>query len=205
MDALTLSSKATNCAACGAASCRPCLEKYLLSETTNDPTCPSCAKPWSHTFLAESLSGTFRKGTYKHHRENILYDREKARLPDSQEDAVRYRNAKAACAAEGPRVAELQVAIASDPENIKYITLKKECDDLYYKGSWMITDPFYTTYLQKCVERNIADSKKSTATRVYRSKLSTIYARLRPHRALVESYGLPRGGAAPEPTAVAPL
>ena len=84
----------TSCTACAAKICRTCLQTFLLQDDGKDPTCASCKAPWTHTFLYSTLTQTFRTGPYKLHREKVLYDREKARLPDTQEDAHRYKNAK---------------------------------------------------------------------------------------------------------------
>jgi hypothetical protein len=139
------------------------------------------------------LSGTFRKGAYKRHRESILHDREKARLPDAQEDAVRYRDAKAACGAEAPRIAELQAILVALPEVIEYENLRKACQAHY---DALLTHPNPTEYGKEysalCKRRDAALKEKTDATRPYRSELGKIHARTRPHRALVESYGLQR-------------
>lgn len=178
MDTVTGSSKPTSCAACSAAVCRPCLERYLLSESSKDPCCPACDKPWTHTFLATHMTATFRKGAYKHHRETVLHDREKARLPETQADAVRYRNAKAACAAVAQRVKELQAQMAALPEVIEYRRVKWDSMDI----SELIT----------------AEINKRDASRPIRVELGKIYERNRPSLELTESYGALRavGGAA---------
>jgi hypothetical protein len=66
-------------------------------DDVTDPVCPNdeCKKSWTQTFLCETLTGTFRLGPYKQHREKVLFDREKARLPDTQDDAKRYKDAVA--------------------------------------------------------------------------------------------------------------
>lgn len=66
-------------------------------DDVTDPVCPNdeCKKAWTQTFLCETLTGTFRLGPYKQHREKVLFDREKARLPDTQDEAKRYKDAKA--------------------------------------------------------------------------------------------------------------
>jgi hypothetical protein len=107
---------ATSCAACDAKVCRGCLEKCLLSETAADPSCPACSKTWSATFLAEVLRPSFRKGALKTHREKVLVDREKARLPDTQEDAARFIRAKARMDEEEERCTALRAKISEAPE-----------------------------------------------------------------------------------------
>jgi len=60
-----------------------------------DAICPNtdCAKQWTQTFLCDTLTSSFRLGPYKTHRETVLFDREKARLPDTQDDAKRFKDA----------------------------------------------------------------------------------------------------------------
>lgn len=83
----------TQCSFCMCIVCRTCIQTYLLQES--DAVCPNteCKKHWSSTFLCETLTNSFRLGPYKEHREKVLFDREKARLPDTQDDAKRYKDA----------------------------------------------------------------------------------------------------------------
>ena len=83
----------TTCSSCASVFCRSCLQTSLLYDESVDPPCPSCKTPWSHTFLCDSLTQAFRTGPYKTHREKLLVDKEQARIPDTQEDARRYKDA----------------------------------------------------------------------------------------------------------------
>jgi len=84
----------TTCSSCSSVFCRSCLQTSLLYDESVTPPCPSCKTPWSHTFLCDSLTQTFRTGPYKTHREKLLVDKERARIPDTQEDARRYKDAR---------------------------------------------------------------------------------------------------------------
>ena len=84
----------TTCPSCASVFCRACLQTSLLYDESIAPPCPSCKNPWSHTFLCDSLTQTFRTGPYKTHREKLLVDKEQARIPDTQEDARRYKDAR---------------------------------------------------------------------------------------------------------------
>ncbi len=55
---------------------------------------PECGHGWEREFLDGEFTRTFRLTTYKEHREKVLCDRERARLPVSQEDAIRYKHAQ---------------------------------------------------------------------------------------------------------------
>ena len=53
---------------------------------------PDCGNGWERDFLDGEFTRTFRLTTYKEHRETVLKDRERSRLPATQEDAAAYRN-----------------------------------------------------------------------------------------------------------------
>lgn len=79
----------TTCPYCETGVCRGCLQSYLLSENSVTPTCLNreCGRVWTRDFLDDQFTKSFRLGTYKEHRERVLLDRERARLPESQLDA----------------------------------------------------------------------------------------------------------------------
>jgi hypothetical protein len=68
----------------------------LLNDINDYPRCvnPECGHGWEREFLDSQFTRTFRLITYKAHREKVLSDRERARLPTSQEDAIAYKRAK---------------------------------------------------------------------------------------------------------------
>jgi hypothetical protein len=66
------------------------------------------------------LKPAFRTGPYQKLREKILFDREKARLPDAQEDAQRYKAAAARSTALVPAVAAARQAIKDAPETLAF-------------------------------------------------------------------------------------
>lgn len=71
------------CASCHAGACSTCVETYILS-TTQDPHCMSCRHGWNREFLCESLTKVFINGRLREHRENVLFERERALLPATQ-------------------------------------------------------------------------------------------------------------------------
>lgn len=89
----------TECPYCHTAICRSCLQTYALNDISDTLRCvnPDCGHGWERDFLDTAFSRVFRLGTYKEHREKILVDREKARLPATQEDAAAFREAKILC------------------------------------------------------------------------------------------------------------
>jgi hypothetical protein len=87
---------ATSCPYCAVQICRGCLQTYLLNDISDYPHCinTECGHGWDRDFLDGELTRTFRLTTYKEHREKVLSDRERARLPTSQEDAIAYKRAQ---------------------------------------------------------------------------------------------------------------
>ena len=136
-DACNKSTRAeTKCQYCKITICRTCLQTYLLSDINDIPRCinTECQRGWEREFLDGELTSSFRLKTYKEHREKVLADREKARLPATQEDAAAYKQAKL-----------IYVQAAKDEEiaAIEYNRLGKIMSD-------------FTT--RKCRARNVLDT-----------------------------------------------
>ena len=85
----------TSCPYCLTQICRQCLQTFLLNDINDMPRCVNtdCGQGWTREFLDAEMTRTFRLDTYKSHREKVLADREKARLPATQEDAAAYKAA----------------------------------------------------------------------------------------------------------------
>ena len=66
-------------------SCHRCIQRYILGEI-QDPHCMKCKKVWTREFLDEKMSKSFINNELKIHRENILFEKEKNLLPDTQEN-----------------------------------------------------------------------------------------------------------------------
>ena len=72
--------KEVPCQYCQYAACLTCVKRYML-ESPQDAHCMNCKRAWNREFIDSYLSVSFRKNALKTHREAILLDREKARLP----------------------------------------------------------------------------------------------------------------------------
>ena len=72
--------KEVPCQYCQYAACLTCVKRYML-ESPQDAHCMNCKRAWNREFIDSYLSMSFRKNALKAHREEILVDREKARLP----------------------------------------------------------------------------------------------------------------------------
>ena len=85
--------KPSTCLFCNGNFCRACLQTHLLSEDTVEVHCPGCKAVWNRDFIDMNFTAVFRTGSFAKHREKVLGDVEKARLPDTQDDATRYKQA----------------------------------------------------------------------------------------------------------------
>jgi len=75
--------KQAKCPHCDIQACVKCTQTYLLG-THEDPHCMGCRKAWTREVMDSILLTTWINGDYKKHRENILFDRERSRLPAAQ-------------------------------------------------------------------------------------------------------------------------
>ena len=76
------------CPFCDFASCKTCTQTYLLSKS-QEPHCPSCAHEMSRAFIDTFCTKRFRNKDFKEHWENILFEREQARMPETQVHVTR--------------------------------------------------------------------------------------------------------------------
>lgn len=78
-----VSHKKLVCCFCAFESCHKCVQRYILNEI-QDPSCMKCRKIWTREFIDNHLSKQFINNELKVHRENILFEKEKNLLPDTQ-------------------------------------------------------------------------------------------------------------------------
>ena len=71
------------CVKCDKSACLSCVKKYVTS-VVDDPHCIFCKNYWSQEFLDEIFTIHFRSNKYRMHRENVLCEREKSHLPETQ-------------------------------------------------------------------------------------------------------------------------
>jgi len=74
------------CAACAAVACRLCVQKFLLT-LHEEPCCMHCRAQWSMSFVSRVCSVSFVTGPLRKHRGLVLYERERAWMPISMEQA----------------------------------------------------------------------------------------------------------------------
>jgi hypothetical protein len=75
--------KKVTCPFCDFESCRSCSQTYLLS-TTEDAHCMSCKKVYTRDIIDSFCTKRFKNCEYKKHKERILFERELARMPETQ-------------------------------------------------------------------------------------------------------------------------
>lgn len=76
------------CAFCDLVSCRTCSQKYLLS-VNEDAHCMGCKTRWDRDFVDSWCTKKFRNTEFRQHREYVLFEREKARFPETQPQVER--------------------------------------------------------------------------------------------------------------------
>jgi hypothetical protein len=80
--------KKVECPFCDLVSCRSCSQRYILS-TFEDPHCMGCKTLWNREFVDSFCTKYFRNTELRRHRENILFEREKALMPQTQPEVER--------------------------------------------------------------------------------------------------------------------
>lgn len=84
-EAINGSNPVVKCDFCEFDTCNRCTERYLL-ESHDDAHCMNCKKGWTADILHKKMTKTFVTKKYKKHREDVLLDREKSMIPQTQPD-----------------------------------------------------------------------------------------------------------------------
>ena len=80
--------KKVKCPFCDLTSCRACSQRYILS-SFEDPHCMGCKTRWNREFIDSFCTMHFRNTELRKHRENVLFEREKALMPSTQPEVER--------------------------------------------------------------------------------------------------------------------
>ena len=75
--------KRIDCNYCDFKACSQCHQRYLL-DTAQDAHCMSCRNGWSRKVLCNNFTNVFVTKRYKEHRENVLFERERSLMPETQ-------------------------------------------------------------------------------------------------------------------------
>jgi hypothetical protein len=141
-----------------------------LSDSANEANCPGCRAAWSQDFLIANLTAAFRTRNFKQHREKVLLDHERARLPETQPDAERYKYAQDAVKPIQENIVKLQAELDNHLARKEYDIIHQkhlENEREYYKlhSKWMRSPEIIKLYN----ERNIIISHNSHIIRLQRN------------------------------------
>ena len=79
------------CTSCDFEACRQCHTKFILDPTNAIPNCMNCHKELQREFLVEKFTQKFVTQDWKKHREQIMFQKERALLPTRQPVAEMIR------------------------------------------------------------------------------------------------------------------
>lgn len=119
--------KLVNCPYCTFSACRACCETYVLGESTVRCMNNDCAREWTRQHIVSVFTGTFINGKLKKHREDLLYDNERALLPATQpivERAIAFENITAQQREIREQIRELR--IRSGQLNIQFYNMNNQ-------------------------------------------------------------------------------
>jgi hypothetical protein len=109
-----------NCVYCLKSTCRECVQNYLLTQTSAN--CMLCKKDWSLEFLYSVMTKSFVNTTWRDKRQEILFEEEQAKLPETQIYAKRRLiKAEQREKIKNMKILQLQLKIQLDAEkNIQW-------------------------------------------------------------------------------------
>jgi len=85
--------KEVECPGCELNACRECVRRYLTAEDMlQDPHCMGCRIGWSQSVVFKAVGQSFANKNLIEHRRKVLVEREKSKIPQTQEFAVARRD-----------------------------------------------------------------------------------------------------------------
>jgi hypothetical protein len=139
--------KEAKCPYCDIKACVKCTQTYLLG-THEDPHCMGCRRGWSREVLDSILLTTWLNDTYKKHRQDILLDRERSRLPAAQILVERRKLAEGRALLRSIIIAEINALEQQLHEKRNEYYLESRRIDAYNRG----IDPFESSMSEKVKE-----------------------------------------------------
>ena len=76
--------KSIKCEYCEFTACKECFEKWILTENVAKCMNNDCNREWTANFIANNFAANFITTKLKKHKENVLFDKERALLPSTQ-------------------------------------------------------------------------------------------------------------------------
>lgn len=150
--------KKVECPYCDLKSCRSCSQKYILS-SHQDPHCMGCKTAWNREFVDSFCTKYFRNTELRRHRENVLFEREKALMPETQpevERIINMRKLKLILQSQRERLLELHYRNTGENEITPEIRdLYRDMENTYrylqeLRSSQRDTIPEPRTFVRKC-------------------------------------------------------
>lgn len=150
--------KKVECPYCDLKSCRSCSQKYILS-SHQDPHCMGCKTAWNREFVDSFCTKYFRNTELRRHRENVLFEREKALMPETQpevERIINMRKLKQILQTQRERLLELHYRNTEENEITPEIRdLYRDMENTYrylqeLRSSQRDTIPEPRTFVRKC-------------------------------------------------------
>ena len=117
-----------NCQYCNFEACRTCCETYCTNEPTVKCMNASCGREWTRKFIRDMFTLVFINGPLKIHREQLLFDRERALLPATQP----IIEGKIACAKIDKDIDEVRKEITR---------LNRQIGDLHIQKTAIVANP----------------------------------------------------------------
>ena len=125
--------KKVECPYCDLTSCRACSQKYILS-SFEDPHCMGCKTLWNREFIDTFCTKYFRNTELRRHRETVLLEREKARMPETQpevERIIQMRNLRRVLRLQKERLIELHTLHSGNVIHPDVRSLYREMENVY--------------------------------------------------------------------------
>lgn len=106
---------------CNFLACKSCTRQYLLNNV-NDVHCMNCKQAWDQTFVVLHLNRNWYNDTYQQHRDQLLFEREQSRFPDTMHEVEKYH-----------RIAEINKEKETNMKDIN--TLRTKIEELMRENS----------------------------------------------------------------------
>jgi hypothetical protein len=149
VNSFTKKNNPIQCPTCYFTACFQCYKHYIADNPTNKAQCiePSCKKEFSQHFLYQNFKKTFVRKDYNRHLQELYFQKESARLPETQALIVlKEKHAN--------RLKEIHEVLKTDPENnyLQYLRTFYTHIQSYDTYSDETTEPTAITSEEECYE-----------------------------------------------------
>ena len=158
------------------------------------PTCMHCREPLSDDFLVDNTSTSWSHSKYKQYKEQLLYDIERARLPETQPFAEAYAIAKAIMEPVAKEITELQVVYSTNKRIVRaidYLRYNRDNDGAFLEAQV----PGYKTKNERDLSRTRQECSRLRSKA--RLRLTELHAVERIYLPIVLTFGRTVDQAAP--------